>query len=145
MMRSILALFLCAATIGQASAQAFNFTGKKLFDLCSTGGNNAAFFSCLMYIRGFFDGYRAREETICFPENLTPGEAAAAFVRVWRSIEAKKGASNMGPVADATSDYAFTALVMAAYPCKAFAVEARDAFVSLDNLYRNSVRADGVR
>jgi Rap1a immunity proteins len=117
-MRSILAFFICAATVGQANAQpSGKVTGKMLFDLCSSGGANAARFSCDMYIKGFLDGYSARETKMCF-ENLTVGEAAAAFVRIWRSIEARKGAANMGPVADAPSEYAFTALMMDAYPCK---------------------------
>jgi hypothetical protein len=116
-MRLVLSLFMFATTFGQASAQPSGVTGKTLFDLCSSGGNNAAFLTCLMYIRRFLDGYSARETTICLPEGLTTGEATAAFVRVWRSTEAKKGASNMGPVAEASSDYAFTALMMT-YPCK---------------------------
>jgi hypothetical protein len=109
---------VCAATISQESAQPSGTTGETLFDLCSPGGNNVATYSCAMYIRGFLDGYSARQETICFPENLTVGEAIAAFVRLWRSLEARKGAANMGPIAQAPSAYAFTVMMMDAYPCK---------------------------
>jgi hypothetical protein len=51
----------CSATIGQVNAQPSTVTGKTLFDLCSPGGNNAATLSCAMYIRGFLDGYSARQ------------------------------------------------------------------------------------
>ena len=47
-----------------------------------------------MYIRGFLDGYSARQETICFPENLTVGEAIAAFVRLYWG--GKDGADRAG-------------------------------------------------
>ena len=51
---------------GKRKAQPSGVTGKTFFDLCSSGGNNAAFLTCLMYIM-----------TICLPEGLTTGEAAA--------------------------------------------------------------------
>lgn len=119
-MKLTFALFMFAATIGQAGAQPSQFTGKKLFDLCSSdqSKNNAQFFGCVMYARGFLDGYSARETEICLPGWLTPGEAVAAFVRVWRSIETQKGPSNMAPLAEAGSEYAFSAIMMIAYPCK---------------------------
>lgn len=118
-MRAVLALFFwVAATITQANAQLSDFPGKALFELCSRGGDNAAYLTCLMYIRGFLDGYSARQETICFPEGLTIGEAAAAFVRQWRTIEAKKGTLNMGPLAETSSAYVLTVLMKMSYPCK---------------------------
>jgi len=116
-MKSLLALMF-ASTIGLAAAQPSFLTGQALYDFCASAGNNAAHFTCLMYIEGFLDGYSAREAAICFPEGLTTGEVAAAFVRVWRSIETWKGAANVGPVAQAPSGHAFTSIMMAAYPCK---------------------------
>jgi hypothetical protein len=110
------ALLICVATIGQTGAKA-DTTGKTLLDLCSAPhvGNNAMYFACLTYINGFRDGYRSRDEQFCFPENLTNGEMAAAYVRVLRSAEARSGP---GPLAQTPSAEAFTATMMAAYPCK---------------------------
>jgi hypothetical protein len=87
-MKLLLGLLMLAGSTGQATAQPSSFTGKTLFDLCSSEPNNAAYLSCVMYIKGFLDGYSARKTTICFPEGLNLGGAAAAFVRVWRSIQA---------------------------------------------------------
>src|SRR6516162_9700769 len=110
------AVLICAASIGQTGAKA-DTTGKTLLDLCSAPqvGNNSMFFGCLMYINGFRDGYRAREEHICFPDNLTNGEMAAAYVRVVRSAVARNGP---GPLAQMPSAEAFTGIMQIAYPCK---------------------------
>ena len=115
------ALLICAATIGQTGAKA-DVTGKTLLDLCSApqhGNNNAMYFACVVYIQGFRDGYRAREEHICFPEKMTNGELAAAYVRLLRSAEARNGPGPLAQTLEQTpSAEAFTGTMQIAYPCK---------------------------
>jgi hypothetical protein len=105
----VVAIVLYVCSCGpQVSAQTATFTGKELFELCATSQrSSAAFLSCALFIRGFLAGVLVATSgsgrvgmekssmTFCLPEGLTSGEAAAAFVRTWRSIERTKGRSNI--------------------------------------------------
>ena len=53
-----LGIFVCLAHAqAQAQAQAPYFSGKALFDLCSSNQQSPAFASCVIYLNGFIGGF----------------------------------------------------------------------------------------
>jgi hypothetical protein len=79
---------------GARAAQTKSFSGKQLFDLCTSDQRSSAeFVGCVLYIKGFMAGLdlattstRRIPKTdfggsLCLPNNLGAGEAAAAFVQ----------------------------------------------------------------
>jgi hypothetical protein len=120
--------FLACVAITEAKAQApYHFNGKELFELCTSGQDNAAYLSCALFIRGFLAGvltatgtgeYRDANSnmSLCLPHGLGAGEAAAAFVQTWRSLERTHG--DVGPLINGDADAVLAALLMKAYPCK---------------------------
>jgi hypothetical protein len=109
-----------------AQAQAASLTGKRLFEWCISDQRSVAYFHCVLFINGFISGYVAatllaekeyKSNELCLPSGLSTSEAAAAFVREWRSVELKK-ASSMEALKQADTDIALSFLLTQAFPCK---------------------------
>lgn len=126
-----LSLLICVVTTeANAWTPGYRFNGKDLFDLCTSAQDNAAYFSCVLYLKGFLAGisiatsgtgeYRdtTSNMSLCLPRKLSPGLAAAAIVQEWRSIQITKPSIGIGPLAQADADEAVSLLLMLAYPCK---------------------------
>jgi hypothetical protein len=111
-------------SIGPASAQKTALSGKTLFELCTSDQRSSAeFLSCILYIRGFLAGVNLATSgtgriipKLCLPDGLSAGEAAAAFVQMWRSLQRTKG--DVTSLMNEGADVVFSFLLMQAYPCK---------------------------
>jgi hypothetical protein len=122
------AIFVLGACVTDANAQASRFTGKDLFEYCTSDQTSVAYFSCVLFIRGFLVGVNLTSTGtgrvsvpnsnmfLCLPNGLNAGLAAAAIVNSWRSIQLTKG--DVGPLEKAEADVVLPTLLMLAYPCK---------------------------
>ena len=124
MKRLLIVGMFCVCT---AQAQAASLTGKTLFEWCVSDQRSVSYFHCVLFINGFISGYVAatllaekeyKSNELCLPSGLSAGEAAAAFVREWRSLELKKGRSSMEALKQADPDVALSLLLVQAFPCK---------------------------
>lgn len=125
-------LFVLAASLvlGTAAATAKEpaFTGKDLFGWCTSDQRtSAAFFECVLFIRGFLSGvYTATSGTgrisnatviLCLPHGVRSDEAAAAFVQAWRSAQRTGSSSAVNLMMTMEADEVLASLLMKAYPC----------------------------
>jgi hypothetical protein len=127
-------IMIFAATIAtiasgaEANAQKSTLTGKVLFDLCTSDQRSSTeFLSCILFIRGFLSGVNTATSgtgripknnsglSLCLPDGLSAGEAAAAFVQTWRSL---KRTGDVTPLMNEGADVVLPFLLMQAYPCK---------------------------
>lgn len=124
MKRLFIVAVFCVCT---AQAQAASLIGKTLFEWCVSDQRSVSYFHCVLFINGFISGYVAatllaekeyKSNELCLPSGLSAGEAAAAFVQEWRSLELKKERSSMEALKQADPDVALSLLLIQAFPCK---------------------------
>lgn len=106
-MRAALAVAVIVAAMAPAPAGAFQ-TGNSLHGDCldQPAGPTGA---CVAYLAGVIDGmWWGKPNTICFPDGVTQGQAAAVIVKYMRENPERMHLSAPVLVADA---------LMPAFPC----------------------------
>jgi len=88
LMRLIAFLAFILATV-VVHADASSFTGKKLFEWCTSKPQSLGDVSCDIFITGFVQGAmlasgKDKSGEVCLPAGFTPAEARAVFVRTMR-------------------------------------------------------------